>query len=790
MQKGKLQLAHLLAACLCFVLWTSGSNAQSTASRVDRLRQDLTTGNFQARLGAARALGLLRQESKSAIPELVARLKLVGESPRIKATVAEALGLIGDVSQESREALIEATSSTFTQVREQSARSLGRVVDKSSSEADLSPVITALLARAADRADVKAAAQSSLLAIGKPALPHLVKTISTGEDPGPRRFAAEILSGNADAFGLSLPTAIDLAKRLQKAESDTVILVIRSVLQAAVNCRDHNDYCANQLPELSDLGRDLASSQAMDIKAQGQKLASQARMLQDASIGSTRSWLEKYSRGRDKMVLLGLVLSVGLVLGMFLKVKRHNSQRTADLMGVLREYDSMRQAAEQALDDTRRNNDELRTLNRKLEQTVDSLSLQRANKHQLSVAQALLDRFVKIPKHLSRPHVEIAGALRPSDAISGDFYNWFTREDGSICIYLVDVEGTGINAAIEATHAANILDRTLTKGTVDRPQVLLESADRVMRQELGHASMAITANLIEIYPDTVTCANAGMPPPLLFRYGQAQPIALQAAGVYIGGGYSRFRVEPRFATTSVGEGDLLVLYSDGILEARADSGIFGRDRIESAVMKVRESTPQVIAGAIIEAASKFSTRPIPSDDQTVVVVRFGAPRPPELGGQTIVRLRKDEVDLEFNIINADDAAEQCHGKLRGEITEWLSQVLPNGDDLTGRIWNAVWEALMNSMAYGSYRGDVISLKLRRTKRAVFVEVEQPHEWRDWDQSLGTERRSLLKSPPSPVEHLTDGGYGTAALLMLADSVTGSMQGRMLTLVFNPKVEVG
>jgi len=87
---------------------------------------------------------------------------------------------------------------------------------------------------------------------------------------------------------------------------------------------------------------------------------------------------------------------------------------------------------------------------------------------------------------------------------------------------------------------------------------------------------------------------------------------------------------------------------------------------------------------------------------------------------------------------------------------------------------------MNAVAYGSYRGDVIFLRLRRTKNEIVVEVEQPVEWRDWDTSLGSARKAALsKGAPETAADLG----GTATLLRLADSVTASMQGRLLTLVF-------
>jgi len=51
-------------------------------------------------------------------------------------------------------------------------------------------------------------------------------------------------------------------------------------------------------------------------------------------------------------------------------------------------------------------------------------------------------------------------------------------------VYLVDVEGSGINAAVQATHAAKVLERTLTRGDRQSAEELLALADRTMVKEL------------------------------------------------------------------------------------------------------------------------------------------------------------------------------------------------------------------------------------------------------------------------------------------------------------------
>jgi anti-sigma regulatory factor (Ser/Thr protein kinase) len=299
-----------------------------------------------------------------------------------------------------------------------------------------------------------------------------------------------------------------------------------------------------------------------------------------------------------------------------------------------------------------------------------------------------------------------------------------------------------------------------------------------MQRELRQPNIAVTMNLVEVYPRRIQLANAGMPPPLLFRRGQAQPQQLQAAGVYVGGGYSRFPVEPRSVETGVNEGDLLILISDGVLEARShNSSIFGRPGIEAAVARARDSEPEVIAKEILSAAAEYSGNQRPTDDQTVVVVRFGGRNPAPAGAETLVVVGSDESEVEFTLINAADSAPVCDSILQPKVRGWVES---SGGYSAGKIWCAIWEALKNAVLHGSNRGEVISLKLRRIRDEIVVEVEQPAEWRNWDKFLGeAKKKRLSEGAPQEADEL----IGTVALLRLADTVTASMLGRRLTLVF-------
>jgi anti-sigma regulatory factor (Ser/Thr protein kinase) len=652
---------------------------------------------------------------------------------------AKELARMGPPALSAIPALLAATMDNYSGVRESAAAAIGTILHGSNDDRVVGNAVKALLALGDDRTTVSSAATSAIVQIGSHALPALIGAIQSTDDTATRHFAATLLDDFPD---IGVEQAKTMTTLFRDADGFVRRQAASSAAKAVENCAGREVECVRYLPQIRDV--DKALSGVEDLRAQA------------AAVGVCRRYLELLATTANKPRPIALLEALGpftALYGVFVTLA------TVVIGTFARRY---REARDR--------------LGNKI------LEISKANifEEKNEIARSAIKRFVTLPPDEERPGFSIAAAFADASDVSGDFYNWFNRIDGSTCAYLVDVEGSGIDAAIQATHAARVLERALTGGDIQRAEVLLEMADRTIRKELSQPNIAVTMNLIEIYPRHVRLANAGMPAPLLFRRGQAQPHNLQAAGVYVGGGYSRFQVQPRFEETAVNEGDLLVLFSDGVLEARdKNDTIFGRPGIESAVVRERDSDPGVVARRILDAAAVHSGKG-PDDDQTVLVVRFGRLNPPGIGANTLVEVSFDDAEAEFTLTNANDSAAVFDSILQTRIRTWVERL---DSESPGRIWCALWEVLKNAVVHGSRRGDVISLKLRASKLDITVEVEQPIEWRKWDEYLGDVRRGKLSNyRPGNKENLPD-HLGTAVMLRLAENVTASMVGRRLTLVF-------
>jgi phosphoserine phosphatase RsbU/P len=240
--------------------------------------------------------------------------------------------------------------------------------------------------------------------------------------------------------------------------------------------------------------------------------------------------------------------------------------------------------------------------------TREAALRQGAIEQELRSAQEL--QQVLIPELLpSLPGYSVTSAYIPAQEVGGDFFQVIPAgPDGAAWLVLGDVSGKGLRAAMTVSLIVGML-RTLAEFTT-QPAEILAGLNRRLYGRL-HGGF-VTCLVMLLHADgSCVLASAGHPPPFVNQkevaLPGALPLGLVAETVY----------EQR--TVPLHEGDHLVLYTDGLLEARAASGeLFSFDRLSS-LMQQKPSA---------EEATKAATDFGQEDDITVL---------------TLTRLAKGEV---------------------------------------------------------------------------------------------------------------------------------------------------
>lgn len=235
-----------------------------------------------------------------------------------------------------------------------------------------------------------------------------------------------------------------------------------------------------------------------------------------------------------------------------------------------------------------------------------------------------------LPKDpLDLDSVRLAWRFRPSGQIGGDFFNFHCPDHERLGLYMLDVCGHGVSAAFMATTASQfLLSRQGIMGRdggVRAPAKVLNSLEDAFPFERFGSYMTIVCATLELGEGRFTYACAGHPPPILIEAdGSVAPLSHHGPIIGLGAG-------PGFTEDEIllRNGDRLVLYTDGILDARNPEGdFFGEERLIEALTGPGQPSVQEAADAVWDAVQSFGRRRRPEDDVSILVLEYGRRRLP------------------------------------------------------------------------------------------------------------------------------------------------------------------
>jgi sigma-B regulation protein RsbU (phosphoserine phosphatase) len=150
---------------------------------------------------------------------------------------------------------------------------------------------------------------------------------------------------------------------------------------------------------------------------------------------------------------------------------------------------------------------------------------------------------------------------------------------------------------------------------------MLELVNKTLHQRPVEGQyVAVTYAIYDPNTRSIALANSGLPYPLMVRAGQ--PTFLDVAGVPLG-----LFPDSKYEETSLQlfSGDILVFYSDGVIEMRNETGEeFGLKRLAEAVRMHHEKSAEEIVKSVSAGLADFIGRVQPHDDRTMIVVKMGS----------------------------------------------------------------------------------------------------------------------------------------------------------------------
>lgn len=250
------------------------------------------------------------------------------------------------------------------------------------------------------------------------------------------------------------------------------------------------------------------------------------------------------------------------------------------------------------------------------------------------VQQALVPRQLpKLPDGRRMAALRAGMRHRPCQSLGGDFFAFLPVSETEIGVLLCDVVGHGVRSALVTALLRGLVEEV--KPAARDPGRFLTQINREFMAVLAVPDCEILATAAYVFLDVRTGilrgANAGHPPPLRVRAAAAAEwLPLHGGTVGPALGFDAL-FEYESVESSMGVGDRLLLYTDGVCEARAPHGEeYGRDRLIAAAVQCGR-TVEELPGWILGDVENFVGEGEFDDDACLLCIERGAL--PAAGGQ-------------------------------------------------------------------------------------------------------------------------------------------------------------
>lgn len=230
-------------------------------------------------------------------------------------------------------------------------------------------------------------------------------------------------------------------------------------------------------------------------------------------------------------------------------------------------------------------------------------------------ADALPSKFPAFPE---RNEFDLYASMNPAKEVGGDYYDFFFVDDDHLCLFIADVSGKGIPAALFMMSTKNVLSSNAMKSL--SPAEILENTNDIVAKNMQDMFVTVWLGILEISTGKLVASNAGHEFPVIRQPDGKFEVFEDVHGPFIGGfqgvKYTDYEIK-------LGHGARLFVYTDGVPEATdRKNDMFGMERLVDALNEAPEASPEKLLEIVRTSVDRFVKDAEQFDDLTMLCLEY------------------------------------------------------------------------------------------------------------------------------------------------------------------------
>ena len=223
------------------------------------------------------------------------------------------------------------------------------------------------------------------------------------------------------------------------------------------------------------------------------------------------------------------------------------------------------------------------------------------------------------PPYPDREEFDLFASMDPAREVGGDFYDFFLVDDDHLAVLIADVSDKGIPAALFMMSTKILINYRARQGGTPA-EILTDINAQIARDNESKMFVTIWMGILDLRTGLLTCTNAGHENPAICGQDGVFRIFRDKHGLVVG---AMETVKYRDYELMLHLGGKIFVYTDGVPEANnADGEFYGMDRLEAALNRLAQETPENILAGIRKDVDSFVEGAKQFDDLTMLCLEY------------------------------------------------------------------------------------------------------------------------------------------------------------------------